>query len=204
MLSLVAGLAGGAIHALSGPDHLAAVTPLSLGDRWRGARAGLEWGIGHGAGVGLLGLVAIAAHQAVPVDVLSGWSESFVGFVLLGIGAWALLRGYRFSSARPDADHEVAPPHHHRSATLGLGALHGSAGAGHLVAVLPAAGLSTFGAAIYLVSYVLGAAAAMATVGALAGEISARGGRRFLPLILAGSGACAMVVGACWIVGSFY
>lgn len=199
MLTLVSGLAGGAIHALSGPDHLAAVTPLSLGDRWKGARAGLEWGVGHGAGVGVLGLLAMVAHRAVPIELLSGWSEFLVGFVLVGVGAWAAFRGVR--AIRHDTAHSLGRLHHHSSATVGLGALHGSAGAGHLVAVLPAAGLSSTGAVAYLVSYVLGAALAMALVGALAGELSARGGRKVLPILLTVAGGVAIVVGLAWIVG---
>jgi hypothetical protein len=201
MLSLVAGLAGGAIHALSGPDHLAAVAPLSLGDRWRGLRAGFEWGVGHGVGVALLGLVAVVAHQLVPIEELSSWCEALVGYVLIGLGAWALWRARGFARDSGTEPREEAL-RHHSPATLGLGVLHGSAGASHLAVVLPAAGLSLANAVGFLVFYVVGATAAMVVVGGAAGELSARGGRRYLPVLLGAAGLVAIVVGAFWVVAA--
>lgn len=203
MLSLAAGLAGGAIHALSGPDHLAAVAPLSLGSRRSGLLAGLDWGVGHGAGVALVGLLAILARDAIPIHLVSRWSELMVGFLLLGVAGWAFYNGYR--SLRAGAAPNAAAHEHQRkrTATLGVGALHGSAGASHLIGILPATGLSTTGAVTYLAAYFVGAMLAMALIGAAAGELSARGGVKLRPLMMFGAATVAALVGSGWIVTSW-
>ncbi|MEZ4370877.1 MAG: hypothetical protein R3B07_08625 [Polyangiaceae bacterium] len=201
MLSLVAGLAGGAIHALSGPDHLAAVAPLSLGDRRSGLLAGLDWGMGHGAGVILIGAVALIARDALSIHLVSGWSEFGVGFLLLALGAWAGWKGYRAWRSRGAELHRHE--HRKRGATFGVGALHGSAGASHLIGILPATGLSTVGAASYLVAYFLGATLAMMLIGSVAGELAQRGGWKLRPLLMFAASAVACVVGVGWIVSSW-
>jgi len=201
MLSLAAGLAGGAIHALSGPDHLAAVAPLSLGDRRSGLMAGLDWGLGHGTGVALVGALAILARDAIPIALVSRWSELMVGFLLLGVAGWACYNGYR--GLRAAAEPSAGNHKRRRTATLGVGALHGSAGASHLIGILPATGLSTSGAVAYLGAYFLGAMAAMALIGAVAGELSARGGARLRPMMMFGAAAVAALVGSGWIVSSW-
>lgn len=57
MIVLLAGLAAGAVQVLTGPDHLAAVAPLSVASREAAWKAGLRWGRGHCA-VGVLWLFA--------------------------------------------------------------------------------------------------------------------------------------------------
>jgi hypothetical protein len=69
-----AGLVAGALHVLSGPDHLAAVAPLaadSTAGRWR---AGFSWGIGHTGGVLVVGLLAVLLRGLLPLDSISSWS----------------------------------------------------------------------------------------------------------------------------------
>src|SRR5688572_3654911 len=63
--ALLAGLAAGLIHVLSGPDHLAAVAPLA-GGRGRSWRAGFLWGLGHSGGVLAVGLLALGLRGALP------------------------------------------------------------------------------------------------------------------------------------------
>ncbi|MGE0325947.1 MAG: High-affinity nickel transporter [Polyangiaceae bacterium] len=201
MLSLVAGLAGGAIHALSGPDHLAAVAPLSLGNRRSGLLAGLDWGMGHGAGVILIGGLALLARDTLSIHLVSGWSEFGVGFLLLALGAWAGWKGYQAWRSRGAELH--SHQHRKRGATFGVGALHGSAGASHLIGILPATGLSTVGAASYLLAYFLGATLAMMLIGSVAGELAQRGGWKLRPLLMFAAAAVACVVGVGWIVSSW-
>ncbi len=215
MLSIAAGLAGGVIHAMSGPDHVAAVAPLTLDGRRSGLMAGLIWGLGHGAGVAAIGAVLWLAKGAIPIDTASAWAEFLVGFLLIGMGAWA---GYRGLKLRRQVD---SPPSHtprttngepvvvlkspssRRPVTFGVGALHGSAGASHLLAVLPAAGFSGSGAAGYLIAYMVGAAGAMGAIGWLAGSLSTRLGARFQPWLLLSAGAIACLVGVVWLVRSW-
>jgi hypothetical protein len=55
-----AGLAAGCLHTLSGPDHLAALTPLTIGRTSAAAAAmGALWGFGHSIGQLMLGLAML-------------------------------------------------------------------------------------------------------------------------------------------------
>src|SRR5918995_1157998 len=92
MFVALAGIAAGLVHVLSGPDHLAAVAPLVAGQTNGQWRTGLRWGLGHTAGVLLIGLLMIALRGFLPVDALSAYSERVIGVVLLGVGAWAFVR----------------------------------------------------------------------------------------------------------------
>lgn len=51
------GLLAGGLHAISGPDHLAALLPRIMGQRWRNSmRIGATWGLGHGFSATFIGL----------------------------------------------------------------------------------------------------------------------------------------------------
>lgn len=200
MLSVAAGLAGGVIHAMAGPDHVAAVAPLTLEGKRSGLVLGLIWGLGHGAGVAAIGALLWLVKDAVAIEATSAWAEFLVGFFLIGMGAWAAsrgLKGQKQASALP-----VAGPKH-RHVAFGVGALHGSAGASHLLALFPLAGFSAASAAGYLIAYIIGAAGAMGVIGWLTGALSARLGARFQPLLLLGAGALACLVGVVWLVRSW-
>src|SRR5580765_6930289 len=82
MIAALTGAIAGAVHVWSGPDHLAAIAPLAVRRPRRAWLPGMRWGLGHSAGVGLIGL-------------LSSWGERLVGVMLFGIGLWALHRALR-------------------------------------------------------------------------------------------------------------
>lgn len=156
----LAGIAAGMVHVLSGPDHLAAVLPFSVSAPKRALRTGMVWGLGHGLGVVLLGALFMATRASIDVDVVSHAAEVLVGFLLAGVGVWAVYRSRKIVVHTHEHDHldkEHAHPHvhiadrtvdkaghaqqgHHRRhthSTLGLGFIHGIAGLGHLVAAGP-------------------------------------------------------------------
>ena len=99
MFVALAGFAAGLVHVLSGPDHLAAVAPLAAGQANGQWRTGLRWGLGHTAGVLLIGLLMIALRGFLPIDALSAYSERVIGVVLLGVGALGLSAGAVAASA---------------------------------------------------------------------------------------------------------
>jgi hypothetical protein len=189
--ALLAGLAVGAAHAVTGPDHLAAVVPLSLDTPWRGARTGLAWGTGHGTGVALLALVALALREVFLVELVGAWSELAVGALLVVIGGWAIRR------ARPSR-----AVHVHLRPAFGVGTLHGSAGASHLVGLVPAMGLPLGSAVAYLLAFLVGAAAAMTAVGMLCGAASHHVGPRGRSSLHAFAGVAAVAVGIAWMIGA--
>ena len=90
MTLALAGLVAGAVHVLSGPDHLAAIAPYAVADKARSWRTGVRWGLGHSAGVLGVGLLVLLTRQALPVEALSARSELGVGLVLVGIGIWGI------------------------------------------------------------------------------------------------------------------
>lgn len=220
---LIAGLVAGAIHVLTGPDHLAAVAPLAVHERGSGRRAwrsGLWWGVGHSGGVWILAAVALAFREVIPLDLISGWSERLVGLVLIGVGLWAIRGAVRVHTHEHTHDgvkhrhlhaHAVTGDHEHTHAhsghahaPLGIGLLHGLAGTSHLVGVLPSLLMPTRGAAImYVLAYGVGSIASMAgfahALGLVLGSIR-EGGERLLRRALGLTGAAAIGVGVWWLV----
>ena len=221
MLAALTGALAGALHVVVGPDHLAAIAPLALVDRRRATRVGASWGLGHGLGVALLGLLGMAIRPFVALERLSAWSELAVGFLLVAIGLWALRRAARLVIHAHPHDHagptdhshlhvhgpdeardHAAPAAHraHTHAAVAVGMLHGAAGSGHLLGVLPSLALPPAEAAAYLVCYLLAAVGAMAGFGLLLGRVAAVAGPRVLRGLMATSGGLAVVVGLAWIV----
>ena len=90
-----AGLAAGLLHVFSGPDHLAAVAPLALSEnssrdarqvRVEGWLVGLQWGVGHTAGVLLIATPLLFLKEQLPLDAISVYSERIVGVSLIASG----------------------------------------------------------------------------------------------------------------------
>lgn len=51
------GVLAGGLHAVSGPDHLAALLPRIMGQKWHNSmRIGATWGLGHGFSAMVIGL----------------------------------------------------------------------------------------------------------------------------------------------------
>jgi hypothetical protein len=193
----LAGLLAGFLHVLSGPDHLAAIAPYAVEGKARAWRIGVRWGIGHSAGVLAVGVLALLARHALPIDALSAWAERCVGVVLIGIGAWGLHKALAMRF-------HVASPHVHGGKAFAVGTVHGLAGSSHLLGIVPALALpSDFAASIYLVLFGVGTVAAMAMFSSLVGGIASHrraGAAVTQSALLATCAACAMAVGTFWLV----
>lgn len=227
LVAIVAGLAAGALHVVSGPDHLAAVAPLAVEERRRPWFLGLCWGVGHSGGVWILALIAWVARESIiaHIDTLSVWSERLVGFVLIAIGLWGLRRAlavrvHAHEHVHADGtkhihihahDENIQHPHpvdhSHAHSALGIGTLHGLAGTSHLLGVLPSLLLPTrLAAAGYVISYGAGSIAAMTAFAWLMGIVSASSGRlgdRAHRALALTSGVAAIAIGAFWIFNAF-
>ncbi len=217
MLVFGTGLVAGSLHVVSGPDHLAALAPLAVNDSRRSARIGALWGLGHGAGVCVLGAIGLYARELFDVHLLSGWSEFVVGIVLVIVGLWAIRRslGITIHTHGHHHDDDAAHAHFHvhtdakhehrghQHAVFGVGALHGAAGTGHLFGVVPAMALAPSDAIVYLCAYLLAAVASMALFGGLIGRVVAFGGQNTVRRLLLGSGSIAIAVGLVWSYTSF-
>lgn len=216
------GLLAGGVHVVTGIDHLAALLPLSVGRRLRAAGAGLRWGLGHSAGVLVIGLLAVALRERFDVHAAGAWGERLVGVALMALGALGVRRALRLrvhahahAHAPDDAGHahlhahfaddlgdHAAHARRHGHAAFAAGTLHGVAGSAHLLGVLPALALPGWPAAgTYLLTFALGTVAAMAAFAALVGEGSARvaGTPRLARGFVLAAGAATFAVGGVWL-----
>lgn len=192
MFPFFAGLAAGLLHVFSGPDHLAAVAPLAAdGDRghWR---TGLQWGVGHTAGVLLIATLLLILREQLPLDAISAYSERLVGMALIGVGGWGIWKATR----------SVTEAHSHAGTSFAMGTIHGLAGSSHLFGVLPALAFATRADSLaYLSGFGLGAIAGMAAFAAGMGVISSRLDQNRHRGLLYVSSAAALVIGGFWLVG---
>jgi len=217
----VAGLLAGLLHVFAGPDHLAALAPLSLQARKRAWAVGLRWGIGHSSGVLVIAAIAFGLRQVLPLEELSGWGERLVGATMIVLGLWGLRSLFRerlhahehdhagqghvhFHVHRSEEDHREAKAHVHTHAAFWVGTLHGLAGTAHLVGVLPSLALPTGReTAGYLGAFALGTIVAMTAFAAAVG-VTAPGGLRVYRWALGtASGLCALT-GVAWILLPLY
>lgn len=194
MLALFTGVAAGFFHVLAGPDHLAAVAPLAVDDDRAAWRAGLSWGLGHTAGVLLVGLLLLAFRELLPVDLLSAWSERVVGVALIAVGAWGLWRA-----------RVAAAPHRLPAApSFAMGTLHGLAGSSHLYGVLPSLMFaSRADSAAYLGGFGAGAIGAMTAFSALVGTVALAAGHSHATVrraVLYAASTAAVIVGGVWLL----
>jgi hypothetical protein len=209
MIPILTGLAAGGLHVFSGVDHLAALAPIAVEDPSSAGRTGAYWGFGHGLGVVIVGAIGLALRSFVDVDAWSGWAEFFVGFLLVGVGVWALARASRLEIHGHPHEHDSEAHQHihshdpggrkHLHAAFGVGIFHGMAGSGHLFGVLPALALPTGEAAVYLISYLVAAVVAMSGFAYVLGYFADKGGPVWVRRLMYGSGSLAIIVGIIWI-----
>jgi len=64
--TITGGIFAGSLHAIAGPDHLAALIPRCCGLPWyRAVRVGAVWGMGHGVSATLLGMAGFMFKKGV-------------------------------------------------------------------------------------------------------------------------------------------
>ncbi|KAL0376241.1 UNVERIFIED_CONTAM: hypothetical protein Scaly_0741700 [Sesamum calycinum] len=84
------GFFAGCLHTLSGPDHLAALAPLSIGrTRMESAAVGALWGCGHDGQL-LFGLLFLLLKDRLHIEIIRTWGTRVVGFTLLVIGGMGI------------------------------------------------------------------------------------------------------------------
>ena len=213
MIPILTGFAAGGLHVFSGVDHLAALAPAAVENPSNATKTGMYWGFGHGIGVLIIGGIGLILRGFIDLQEWSGWAEFFVGFLLVGIGVWAIIRSrtvdiHAHEHAHEDSQHEHLHAHDpgdqsHHHAALGVGIFHGMAGGGHLFGVLPALALPTPQAIMYLLAYLAASVLAMGAFAYGVGALAARSGIVWVSRLMLGSGVLAIVVGLVWIVVSW-
>ncbi len=221
MLIALTGLAAGIVHVITGPDHLAAIAPLSIESKKSTWQIGFRWGLGHTGGVIVIGIFALIFREIIPVDLISSYSERLVGVVLIGIGIWGLRKVFskhihthehkhegethvHIHSHKPSVDHEKPAAHVHTHAAFGVGIIHGLAGSSHFLGILPALALPTrIEAIVYLIMFGIGTIAAMIIFSVSVGSLSvkfSKMGFNFYRALLIGFSTVAIAIGGFWLI----
>jgi hypothetical protein len=174
-------------HALE-PDHLAAVSTLVSRERntMKAALLGMCWGLGHTAGLIVVGAVLVVLRSELP-DRIATFFELLVAIMLVVLGTRAVVQAIR----------QARPPHHHPGTfavhrhsglpahvhigtwtlarrPLLVGAIHGLAGSGALTALVLTTLPSTAARLSYMALFGLGSTVGMAALSGLLGWPLAR------------------------------
>ncbi len=229
---LLAGVVGSMIHVFTGPDHLAAVMPFAVEHKKSSWKIGISWGTGHLVGMLFIGVLFMLFKQLIPFEVISEFSEVFVGFVLVGIGIWAIYRIRKFDSGHQHPHYHVetdefhihshvhdqsSKSNHSHSHTLPIkkgilssftvGIIHGFAGVAHFILFLPVLGFNSIAqSASYIVGFGIGTLSAMTFFAVVVGLLSSKSNNskyKNVFLYLRYTAAMlALLVGFYWIFAS--
>jgi len=218
VLTIVTGALAGFVHVLSGPDHLAAVTPMAVAGRERGWVSGWTWGFGHASGVVFVAVLASLLRNVLPpVEAISAWSERIVGVALIAVGLWAFRRSTQMRTGAHA--HGVVSHKHlhiqagpawlrrlgHAHASFCMGVLHGIAGSSHFFGVLPALALPSLAASLsYILAFGAGTVVAMTGFAAAVGTATVKLPNGALPqrAMMVAAATLAVAVGAVWLAAS--
>ncbi len=194
---LLAGILASMLHVISGPDHLAAVTPLVIETKRKAWKIGLSWGLGHLAGMLLIGILFLVFKEYIPVEAISEHSEQMVAIVLIGVGFWAFYRIFKAQKThkhphihtekeayihihKHEHNHNDAHHHTHKKmvkqnviSSFGIGFLHGLAGVAHFLLLLPVLGFENKLDGIqYVIGFAIGTVLAMSMYALIIGKIA--------------------------------
>jgi len=205
MVGLITGIIASMAHVITGPDHLAAVTPFAIDSRKKSWIIGFSWGIGHTFGMLIIGGIFVLLRGYLPMDKITSHSEILVGIMLIIIGFWAIRKTLKentlyFHHHHPHVHHhsrflerifhhshpdrEGIPEHedrHHENswAAFVVGTVHGVTGINHLVAILPVLALATIWDGIfYLTGFAAGTIFTMVFVALVLGIIAHRSSQK--------------------------
>ncbi|KAG1354153.1 putative Urease accessory protein UreH [Cocos nucifera] len=179
------GFFAGCLHTLSGPDHLAALAPLSIGrTRVESAIVGALWGCGHDAGQVIFGLLFLLLKDRLHIEVIRTWGTRVVGLTLLVIGAMGIREATEVHTPcvaldNGECDVSIAPLQTAPSgkkkigfATFATGIVHGLQ-PDALMMVLPALALpSRLAGAAFLGMFLVGTVLAMGSYTVFIGSCS--------------------------------
>lgn len=228
---LTAGLLAAMLHVITGPDHLAAVTPFAIESKKKAWKIGLFWGIGHLAGMLSIGILFTLFKNLIPVDRISQHSEQLVGLVLIGVGIWAFYKIFKTESVHKHLHvhsenapvihkhphehvHELTHQHSHPKklnqsnfASFSIGFLHGLAGIAHFLLFIPVLGFDTLTSSLlYIGGFGIGILVAMTAYAFVIGKIASvsKNGHNeafFKGIRLAG-GLFAIAIGIYWLLST--
>lgn len=207
-------------HALE-PDHVAAVTTLLDRERsvWRAALLGAWWGLGHTVALVAAGLVLIVLRVEMPPRLAVGF-ELTVAVMLIALGVRSIREALRRGHEGPPIVHRHGSLVHQHSSPVAhvhvggwtiarrpllVGALHGLAGSGALMALVFSTLPSGAARVAYVVLFGLGSTLSMAALSGVLGWPLARLGNHALvgKTFSAAVGAVSTAIGVAWGVAAW-
>jgi hypothetical protein len=192
-LAALIGVSSGAVHAVTGPDHVLSLGPAALRRKRAPWNLGLTWGAGHALGTLLLALPILLLARAAHLAQVAAMSDRIAGAALLGMAAWSA-RNLRVGTAIECAESSRSP--------LLVGFIHGITGAAALVVMLPMLASGSLPVTFaYLGGFALGSTLAM---GALTSALALLGGHlrdRVIGIAQRTLLVGAAVLGLVWLAG---
>jgi len=86
----------GIVHVMTGPDHLSALSTLSVGKPLKTAFGlGVRWGCGHSFGLLIVAIIFFAVGRSVNLDDVAFYADLFVGIFMILLGAWYMMKAFR-------------------------------------------------------------------------------------------------------------
>lgn len=227
---LFAGIIAAMLHVISGPDHLAAVTPFAIESKKKAWKVGLFWGFGHLLGMLAIGMLFLLFKDLIPIEKISEHSEQFVGVILIALGLWIFIKIFKeekhhkhthvHSENNPIIHkhthiHNSEKKHNHSHnnlkqgtiTSLSVGFIHGLAGVAHFLLFLPVIGFTTMiDSSKYIIGFGIGTLLAMISFALVVGNIAAfskqdHNGTFFKGIRFAG-GMFAFVIGVYWVISN--
>jgi ABC-type nickel/cobalt efflux system permease component RcnA len=227
---LFAGIIAAILHVISGPDHLAAVTPFAIESKKKAWKVGLFWGIGHLLGMLSIGILFLLFKELIPIEKISEHSEQFVGVILIVLGLWIFFKIFKEENKHKHLHvhsngntaihkhahiHNSEKTHSHKHpnlkqgivASTSVGFVHGLAGIAHFLLFLPVIGFtSTLASIQYIIGFAIGTLIAMISFAMVVGKIAAFSkqdhNETFFKGIRLAGGLFAFVIGIYWTVAS--
>jgi sulfite exporter TauE/SafE len=214
MLTYSTALLLGSLHALEA-DHMAAVTAFAVRRPGVGeaVRFAVRWSAGHGGAIIIVGagLLLLGVNLPAPTEHLL---ERVVGAVMVGLGVWTFFGARALHVHEHSHDdgvrhqhvhsHAFGSSHGHGHAITAVGLVHGLAGSGAAVALIPVIGFeSPVRGILYLVAFALGTVMAMGLYGLLAGALFGRtadSSVRLARLLARATGVFTVIIGVVWLV----
>ncbi len=222
---ILAGVAAAFIHVFTGPDHLAAVLPFVVDYKGKAWKIGMSWGVGHLAGMLLIGVLFMLFNKLLPLEQFSHYSEVLVGFILVFIGVWSVyrVRNSKTKHQHPhfheesnemhihphvhSTEHVHSHPHPSKKSnnmlsSMLIGVLHGFAGVAHFILFLPMLSFtSTLQSVSYIGGFGIGTIGAMTAFSIAMGIMSSKARKFSIPItsISYTAASIAIVVGVYWI-----
>mmetsp|Transcript_20030 Transcript_20030/g.27732 ORF Transcript_20030/g.27732 Transcript_20030/m.27732 type:complete len:1098 (-) Transcript_20030:197-3490(-) len=210
-----AGAIAGVLHTLTGPDHLAALAPLTIGrSRAQSTLLGGLWGMGHNTGQIMFGLVFLVLRNKFHfnMDIISQWGQGLVGVTLILIGiigfkeAMEINEDEELIPTEEDLEEQASKDRKFSLSTFFTGLVHGLQPDALLV-LLPALALPVIPAAAYLCTFLVGTVLAMASYTFFLGVSSAalskmHGGSSTIKKVSSTAAFVAMAVGVSLILSA--